>query len=144
MTFVLYNNPMNFHRILLLLLLLSAMAVQAQGAIVRAIPESASFGELKGVANGQISIGAYVYRLAPGAQIRGTDNLIRVPDVFAAVTGGVPVRYQVDVNGDVIRVWILSATEYANLNPRKIPVQPLPLPTSPTMGTAGTAASSSN
>lgn len=141
---MLYNNPMNFRRILLLLLLLSAMVVQAQGAITRAIPEGASFGELKGVGNGQIAIGAYLYRLAPGAQIRGTDNLIRMPDVLASVSGGVPVRYQVDVNGDVIRVWILSATEYANLNPRKIPAQPLPLPSSPPMGEAGTAASSTS
>lgn len=142
--FVLYNNLMNLRRFLLLLSLLSAMAVQAQGEIMRAIPDGASFGELKGVSNGQIAIGAYLYRLAPGAQIRGTDNLIRMPDVLASVSGGVPVRYQVDVNGDVIRVWILSAAEYANLNPRKIPAQPLPLPTLPTMGTAGTAAASSN
>ncbi|HET7776059.1 MAG TPA: hypothetical protein VFK74_06805 [Azospira sp.] len=139
---VLYNNPMNLRRFFSLLLLLSAMAVQAQGAILRAIPEGASFGELKGVGNGQIAIGAYLYRLAPGAQVRGTDNLIRMPDALASISGGVPVRYQVDMNGDVIRVWILSAAEYGNLNPRKMPAQPLPLPSSPPMGETGAAASS--
>jgi hypothetical protein len=50
-------------------------------------------------------------RLAPGAQIRGQNNMLEMP---AALTGErLAVHYTLDNLGDVRRVWILTAEEAA-------------------------------
>lgn len=53
-------------------------------------------------------VGKYTFRLAPGVQIRSPDNRILLPIMIGSE---LPVRYQLDANGDLFRVWILSREE---------------------------------
>jgi hypothetical protein len=48
-------------------------------------------------------MGKHVFRLAPGAQIRSTDNRIMLPVMIGSEQ---VVRYLLDANGDLSRVWI--------------------------------------
>ena len=49
-------------------------------------------------------------RLAPGAQIRGTSNMIVLPTALPPESA---VKYQLDNDGRVKQVWILSPQEAA-------------------------------
>ena len=51
-------------------------------------------------------------RLAPGARVYDTNNLIVTP---ASLSGSYPVRFELEPGGEVIRAWILTAEEYAAL-----------------------------
>ncbi|GBG01951.1 hypothetical protein AZSI13_12780 [Azospira sp. I13] len=138
---------MNFRRfftsLLLTLGLLWVLPAQAQ-FVTRVIPPQASAGKLYAVRQGQAAISNYVYRLAPGVQFRNGDNLIILSDTLANLGEPLIVRYTVDVNGDLFRVWILTPNEIANLDLRTIPPQPLPLASDPAMALPGRPATSSN
>ena len=51
-------------------------------------------------------------RLAPGARLRGTNNLSLVPT--ALLGARLLVHYTLDSGGEVSNVWVLSADEAAN------------------------------
>lgn len=93
----------------LLLICLCALCAAAQ-AQLRAIPGEAKRGEIRHVQDMIVSIDGARQRLAPGAQIRDPDNRIVLP---AALPAGAPVRYLVDAQGQVHRVWILTPAEAA-------------------------------
>ncbi len=65
---------------------------------------------------GMVQMGKYVFRLAPGAQIRSADNRIVLPVMIGSEQ---PVRYQLDANGELFRVWILSADEIGMPAPKQ-------------------------
>jgi hypothetical protein len=88
-----------------LVLIASPSLVSAQ---LRAIPEDAIRATMQPPQNGLAKVGKYVFRLAPGAQIRSADNRIVLP---VMVNAEQPVRYQLDANGDLFRVWVLSPDE---------------------------------
>ena len=90
---------------LALIFVLCAGSAQAQ---FRAIPPEAKRGEMRHVQEMIVEIDGKRVRLAPGAQIRDPENLIMVP---MAVPAGVLVRYTVDNQGMVARVWVLSPFE---------------------------------
>ena len=90
---------------LALVFALFAGAAQAQ---FRAIPAEAKRGEMRHVQEMIVEIDGKRVRLAPGAQIRDPENLIMLP---TAVPAGVPVRYTLDHQGMVTRVWVLSPFE---------------------------------
>lgn len=77
-------------------------------AQLRAIPADAIKAKMKPPADGVAVVGKYTFRLAPGAQIRSTDNRIMLPVMIGSEQ---VVRYQLDANGDLYRVWILSDDE---------------------------------
>jgi len=84
-----------------------ATLAQAQ---LRSIPADAKRGEMVHVEDTAVEIGGKRMRLAAGAQIRGANNLIVLP---SALPPRSLVKYTVDPQGDVFRVWILSAQEAA-------------------------------
>ena len=77
-------------------------------AQLRAIPEDAIKATMQPPRNGVAKVGKYEFRLAPGAQIRSVDNRIVLP---VMVTAEQQVRYQLDADGNLFRVWMLSPDE---------------------------------
>lgn len=57
-----------------------------------------------------VSVNGLTLRLAPGAQIRDESNRLLVP---TAVPAGAQVKYLLDDEGLVRRVWILTPAEAA-------------------------------
>ena len=79
-------------------------------AQLRSIPAEAKRGEIRHVQDTIVSINGARQRLAPGAQIRDRANRLVVP---TAVPAGAQVKYLVDAQGQVHRVWILTPAEAA-------------------------------
>ena len=98
--------------VLLLVLLVPALAL----AQFRSIPADAKRGEIRHVGQMDVEINGKKMRLAPGAQIRDAGNLIVVP---AALPQGAKVKYLLDAQEMVNRVWILSPQEIAQPDPKK-------------------------
>jgi hypothetical protein len=98
---------MPFFRLLLVAIALPWSAAHAQ---VRSIPDAAKQGQIRHVQESMVSIDGKPQRLAPGAQIRDQSNRIVVP---AEVPAGAKVRYLLDEQGLVQRVWILTPAEAA-------------------------------
>jgi hypothetical protein len=92
------------------LLAAAAAFAQAAHAQLRSLPQNAARGEMRHVRDMIVQIGDRTVRLAPGAQIRDAANRIVLP---AAVPPGSPVRYTLDRDGAIYRVWILSPQEIA-------------------------------
>ena len=77
-------------------------------AQLRSIPGDAVRATMKPPFQNMAEVGKYTFRLAPGVQIRSTDNRILLPIMIDVE---LPVRYLLDNNGDLSRVWILSQDE---------------------------------
>lgn len=88
-------------------LLFAASAVQAQ---FRTIPSDAKRATMSHVEGMTIELDGRKMPLAAGAQIRDDRNMIVVP---AMMPRGILVKYQVDAQGMIWRVWILSPQEAA-------------------------------
>jgi hypothetical protein len=87
-------------------------------AQLRTIPKDAKLGQLRHVQDVVVEIDGKPRRLSPGAQIRDPDNRLVLP---TSVVEKLHVRYLIDGEGLVHRVWILSAREVAQL-----PASPIP------------------
>ena len=94
-------------RIALLSLLLACASAFAQ---MRAIPADAKRAEIRHLQDTVVELNGTRARLAPGAQIRDPENRLVVP---TAIPDGVLVKYLVDAQGEIRRVWILSPAEAA-------------------------------
>ena len=88
-------------------LLFAATAAQAQ---LRTIPADAKRATMSHVEGMTVELNGKRMLLAAGAQIRDGRNMIVVP---AMVPKGILVKYQLDTQGLVGRVWILSPQEAA-------------------------------
>jgi len=88
----------------------TALAATAAYAQLRTIPPDAQRGEMRHLQDMIVEINGAPRRLAAGAQIRDAANRIVVPTSVAAKT---QVRFVVDAEGLVRRVWILTAEEAA-------------------------------
>jgi len=108
--------------------------------VSRVVPANAAYGEMSPISGNQVVIGAYAYRLAPGLQVRGRNNLLVFPDAMRDFSGALKVRYLTDMNGDLYRVWILTDDEIAALRTQNLPAQPLPQPSAPPIVAPGEAA----
>jgi hypothetical protein len=82
----------------------------AQTAVLRTLPEDAKRGTLSHVRDNLVSLDGRQIKLAPGAQIRGANNLIVVP---AALPKDSLVKYQLNGSGELFRAWVLTAQEQA-------------------------------
>ena len=93
--------------------LLAAVALSAPAAaqVQRAFPQNALRGAIViGVAP-EIQLNGDPARLAPGARIRDTENMMVVPS--ALIGGRYLVNYTLDLSGGVKDVWILRPEEAA-------------------------------
>ncbi|HEX5768784.1 MAG TPA: hypothetical protein VFX94_11165, partial [Burkholderiales bacterium] len=95
--------------ILALVLACSAALAAAQ---LRTIPKEAIPGKLRHLQAMVVEIDGKPRQLAPGAQIRDTDNRLVLP---ASLVQKTVVGYTLDGAGSVHRVWILSPAERARL-----------------------------
>ena len=99
-----------------LLAALPAYLAPVSLAQVRTLPAAAKRGEIRHVQDMLVEIDGKRMLLAPGAQIRNTANLLIVPT--ALPPGGAYVKYQLDAQGMVSRVWILTRQEVAQPDAR--------------------------
>ena|SRR5262245_36978678 len=114
-------------RILTTLLLSLALAAQAIAQTsLRDLPADAQVGVLTHVQGNILRLDGQLVRLAPGGLIRAQNNLITVP---AALPPDSLVKYKVDQNGDLSRVWVLTPDEAAQA--AKSPPSSAPVSTSP-------------
>ena len=104
---------MTRHFLIALSLACAALAAPAQ---MRAIPADAKRATMTHVAGMTVELNGQRVLLATGAQIRDNRNLIVVP---AALPPNSLVKYQVDSQGQIWRIWILSAEEAAQPDPKK-------------------------
>jgi hypothetical protein len=77
----------------------------------RNFPEKAVRGEIKSHNFPYVKIGAKTLRLAPGGKIFNQQNLIIMPASLQSQTA--QIMYTTDMNGDLSRVWLLTAEEAA-------------------------------
>jgi hypothetical protein len=96
-------------RILILAIGLSASLV-AVAQVVRSIPVEARRAQIEHVEGTTIRMSGKKMQLSAGAQIRDTSNRIIQP---TAVPPRVLVKYTLDTEGSVHRVWILTQQEAA-------------------------------
>jgi hypothetical protein len=101
-----------------LVLILFASCSTLATAQIRSIPNEAVLGQLRHLEAMVVEIDGKPRSLAPGAQIRDPDNRLVLPVSLVEKT---QVRYLVDSDGMVHRVWILSAAEKATLPPPPYP-----------------------
>ena len=94
-----------------LLLVLALMLPGFALAQFRSIPADAKRGEIRHVGQMDVEINGKKMRLAPGAQIRDAGNLVVLPTALPGA--GARVKYQLDKQDMVYRVWILSPQEAA-------------------------------
>ena len=92
---------------LLAMLALLAPALDAH-AQSRTIPAAARLGVLLVTQYPQAVLDDKPVRLAPGARVFSTVNIIVLP---TTVTSPTPVRYRLDNTGHVLDVWILTPAE---------------------------------
>ena len=100
-------------------LIFSLLVVSAAGAAqaqLRTIPAEAKRATMSHVGGMTVSIDGKNIDLAAGAQIRDGRNMIVVP---TAVPPGILVKYMLDTQGRVGRVWILSPQEAAQPDPKQ-------------------------
>ncbi|HSH08374.1 MAG TPA: hypothetical protein VLA41_11980 [Burkholderiales bacterium] len=93
--------------------LLVAASAAAQ---LRTIPVTAERGVMSHVSGMMVSLNGERLLLATGAQIRDTSNRIILPTTLPPDSR---VKYTLDVQGQVHRVWILSPAEAAQPDPNK-------------------------
>ena len=89
--------------------LLSSAPADAQ--VQRNFPATALRGELVVVQPPEVQLNGRPARLAPGARIRGADNLLVVSG--ALVQRKLLVHYTFDTLGEIRDVWVLNAAEAA-------------------------------
>ena len=85
------------------------LAAQAQAA--RPFPANALRGELQVTQPPEVLLNGQATRLAPGARIRGANNLMQLSGTLVGLR--LTVHYTVDPSGLVLDVWILTPEERA-------------------------------
>ena len=96
--------------------LLSLWCAGAAYGQLRTIPEDAKRGTMRHVQEMTVEIDGKQQLLAAGAQIRDVENRIVVP---TAVPPGTLVKYRLDGEGRVWRVWFLTPQEAAQADKDK-------------------------
>jgi hypothetical protein len=86
-------------------LLCGANAALAQ---LRTIPPDAKLGQIRHMNEMLVELDGKPQRLSPGAQIRDPDNRLMLP---VSLSEKQRVKYLLDAQGMVHRVWVLTAQE---------------------------------
>ena len=98
-----------------LILALGLAASVSALAQVRTIPAEAKRGNIQQVHGTLIQVRGRTLQLSVGAQVRDASNRIIQP---ASLTAGVLVKYTLDGQGYVHRVWILTEQEASQRDKR--------------------------
>ncbi len=77
----------------------------------RNFPEKAKRGEIKSHSYPYVKIGDKTFRLAAGGRIFNQQNLVIMPASLQSQTA--QIMYTTDMNGNLSRVWLLTAEEAA-------------------------------
>jgi hypothetical protein len=91
----------------------AAISLSASAQVVRNFPVNALRGELAVLQPPEVLINGKPTRLAPGARIRGADNMMMLSGALAGAR--VVVNFNLDINGQVQNVWVLTAEERSKL-----------------------------
>jgi hypothetical protein len=83
----------------------------AQAQLQRNFPAHALRGELTIVQGADARLNGRAARLAPGARIRDTNNLLVMSGAIAGQT--LPIHYTLESNGMLLDVWLLTREERA-------------------------------
>lgn len=84
----------------------------AAAQVPRLFPVQALRGELRGVAPPDVLVNGKAARLAPGARIRNEENRF---EVIGSLAGRrLLVHYTTDSGGQLLELWILTASELGN------------------------------
>ena len=86
-------------------------AAPAQSQSPRHFPAQALRGEIVVTQPPEVLLNGRAARLAPGARIRGPDQLMVMSG--AVVGQRLPVHYTLDLQGDLLDVWVLTPAERA-------------------------------
>lgn len=92
-------------------LLLAAIVPPSAAQMQRPFPASALRGDVRFVQPPQVMLNGQPAQLAPGARIRGADNLLKLSGSLAGQTH--TVHYTLDPYGLLLDVWLLSDAERA-------------------------------
>ena len=92
-------------------MLASISSAHAQSPLLRPFPATALRGELVVTQPPEILLNQRPARLAPGARIRGIDNLLLLSGTVAGQR--LVVHYTLDSLGQLLDVWVLSPAEMA-------------------------------
>jgi len=76
--------------------------------VLRMIPADAQRGKVAAIEVGSVKIDSKVFRMAPGARILNASNLTITPN---QVVINSLVRYQLDGQGQIRTIWILTSEE---------------------------------
>jgi hypothetical protein len=87
------------------------VSVAAQDVVQRPFPQTALRGQIAFGIAPEIVLNGQPARLAPGARLHGTNNLLMAPG--ALVGAKAVVNYTFEINGLVQEVWILRPDEQA-------------------------------
>ena len=93
---------------------LALVGALAQPTTLRTLPQDAPRGYLTHVRENLVRLDGRQLKLAPGAQIRGANNLIVQP---AALPKDSLVKYQLNASGELFRAWVLTPEETARKDP---------------------------
>lgn len=93
---------------LLLVIVLTLLSHPVFSQQVRNFPVDSKLGKLTAVSFPQFTINNQQMIMGAGGQIRGVDNMIILPSTANYV--GL-IRYQLDIMGNLHRVWILTPDE---------------------------------
>lgn len=107
----------------LLVVLFTLLSQPVFSQQVRNFPVDSKLGNLTAVSFPIFTINSIQYQMGAGGQIRGIDNLIILPSVANYI--GI-IRYQLDITGNLHRVWILTPDEVkaAENEGQQIPAPP--------------------
>lgn len=89
----------------------AGLTCNVHAQLVRAFPPDSKLGELMAMRYPEIRISDRTMYLSAGGQIRGKDNLLILPTMLSE-SG--PIRYQMDIMGNVHRIWLLTPAEAAH------------------------------
>lgn len=93
---------------LFLVIVLFTLSSPVFSQLQRNFPPDSKLGKLTAVSFPQFTIDGQQIIMPAGGQIRGVDNLIILPSVANYI--GI-VRYQLDIMGNLHRVWLLTPDE---------------------------------
>jgi hypothetical protein len=88
-----------------------ALVAAAASAQTRNFPATALRGDFTVSATPEVVLNRKPARLAPGARIRGADNMLLLPGTIA--NQRLLVHYTLDLHGNILDVWVLTPAEAA-------------------------------
>lgn len=90
---------------------LLALALPASAQVQRGFPAHALRGEMQFLQPPEVALNGRPARLAPGARIRGENNMLQLSGALVGLK--TVVHYTMETNGLVLDVWLLTAAERA-------------------------------